>query len=79
LRGGRLLVSERAVPGEDCVRLGNGGNLSQGLLAQLGAKLSEFLTLVIGQLHTTVDLVAQDTILGHEIVIAKPECIVDRL
>jgi hypothetical protein len=58
LRGVNRLVSTLTVPGEDGFRLGNGGNLSQGLLPQFGAKLSEFLTLAVGQLYTAVDLVA---------------------
>src|SRR2546429_9852002 len=58
LRGVNQLVSTLTVPGEDGFRLGNGSNLSQSLLAQLGAKLSEFLTLAVGQPYTAVDLVA---------------------
>ena len=50
LRGGRLLVSEFAVPGEDRIRLGNCGDCLQGLLTQLGTKLSKFLALVVSQL-----------------------------
>jgi len=49
-RGGRLLVSELAVPGEDRIRLGNHGDVLQGLLTQLGTKRSQFLALVVSQL-----------------------------
>jgi hypothetical protein len=59
LRGVTLLVSTLTVPDEDCFDLGHGGNLSQGLLAQLSAKPSEFVTLALGQLYTAVDLVAR--------------------
>jgi hypothetical protein len=47
--------------------------------SQLGAKPSEFVTLALGQLYTAVDLVAEDAILGDQIVIAQPEAVVDRL
>jgi hypothetical protein len=79
LGGVHLLVGERAVPGKDSIRPGHGGDCFQRLLAQLGAKLSEFLALAVSQLHVTVDLVAQDAIFCHEIVIAKPEVVVHRL
>jgi hypothetical protein len=66
------------MPGKDGGRRGNGGNLCQGLLAQLHTNLSEFLALIIGQPHTTVDLVAQEAILSGQIVIAQPEVVVHR-
>jgi hypothetical protein len=51
----------------------------QDLLAQLGANLSEFFALAVGQLHATVDLVAQDTILNYQIVMVRPQVIVRQL
>jgi hypothetical protein len=50
LRGGRLLGSELAVPGEDRIGLGNRGAFLQGLLTQLGPKHCQFLALVVSQL-----------------------------
>ena len=77
LRGVSLLVSELAVPGEDRLRLGNRGDFLQGLLTQLGTKLSKFPALVVSQLYATVNLMAQDAILCHQIVIAKPQVVVE--
>jgi hypothetical protein len=45
----------------------------------LSANPREFLALAVSELHTTVDLVAQDTILSDKIVIAKLLGIVHRL
>jgi len=78
LRGGRLLVSERAVPSEDRIGLGNRGDFLQGLLPQLGTKLSKFLAFVVSQLYATGHLMAQDAIFCHQIVIAKPQVLVQR-
>ena len=73
-----LLVDNRAVPGEDGGRRGNGGNLCEDLLAQLHTNLSEFLALIIDQPHTTIDLVTQEAILSDQRVIAQPEVVVHR-
>src|SRR5437667_257783 len=76
LRGGRLLGSELAVPSEDRLGLGKRGDFLQGLLTQLGTKLSKFLALVVSQLYATGHLMAQDAIFCHQIVIAKPQVLV---
>lgn len=63
------LAGELTVPGENRVRLGHGGNLGQGFLAQLGADFSEFFAFTVGELHPTVDLVTQNAILCCQIII----------
>ena len=55
-----------AVPGQNGVRQGNGRNFCQSLLAQLGASLSEFSALAVGELYTTVNLMPQDAILRYD-------------
>src|SRR5687768_3716136 len=79
LGSAHLVVGKPAVPGKDSISLGHGGDFFQRLLAQLGAHLSEFFALTVGELHTTIDLVAQDAILRQEISIAKPQVVADRL
>jgi hypothetical protein len=76
LRGGSLLASELAIPGKNRLGLGKRGNFLQGLLPQLGTKRSQFLALVVSQLYATVHLMAQDAILCHQIVIAKPQVVI---
>src|SRR2546423_13347351 len=78
LRRGSLLVSELAVPSEDRIGLGNRGDFLQSLFTQLGTKLSKFLALVVSQLYATGHLMAQDAIFCHQIVIAKPQVLVQR-
>src|SRR5262249_32917865 len=52
------LGDKPTVPGEDRIRLGNGGDVCQGLFPKLLTKLSEGLTLCISEVHPACDLVA---------------------
>jgi hypothetical protein len=74
-----LLGCERAVPSQDCVWLGNRRNLFQSLFAQLLAKLGECFAIADHEVHTTADLLAENTILGYQVRIAQPEFFVNRL
>ncbi len=44
-----------------------------------GEMRREFFSLAVGELHSTVNLVTQDAILRHQVCIAKPEGVVQRL
>jgi hypothetical protein len=79
LRGLNLVIRELTVPGEHGIRLGHGGDFGQRFLAQLGAQLSEFLTLAVGELHAAVDLLEQDAILCQQIFVTELEMVVQRL
>jgi hypothetical protein len=74
-----LLVDERAVPGEDSVRLGNGRELFQRLLAELLADLSQYFAIAVRQVQPTVDLLAEEAVLSYQILVAQPELFVNRL
>src|SRR5712692_1684518 len=67
------------MPSQDGVGLGNRRYLFQGLLAQLLAKLGEYLAITIRELHAAVDLLAENAILGSQVRIAQPELFVNRL
>jgi hypothetical protein len=73
-----LLGRACAVPGQDCIGLGHRRNLFQSLFAQLLAKLGECFALAIREVHTTTDLLAENTILGYQVRIAQPEFFVNR-
>ena len=74
-----LLGRERAVPSQDSVGLGNRRNLFQSLFAQLLAQLGECFAIAVREVHTTADLLAENTILGYQVCIAQPEFFVNRL
>jgi hypothetical protein len=64
------LVDERAVPGKDGVRFGNGRELFQRLLAELLAYLSQYFAIAVRQVHPTVDLLAEEAVLSCQILVA---------
>jgi hypothetical protein len=74
-----LLARKRAVPSQDSIGLGNHRHLSQGLFAQLLAKPGECFAITVREVHTTVDVLAEQAILGDQVRIAKPELFVNRL
>src|SRR5215475_2057829 len=65
-----LLSHKPAVPGENGVRFDDGGDFLQGLLAELLAHLSQGLPLAVTQPNASWDLMTQDTILCHQVLIA---------
>jgi hypothetical protein len=64
-----FLVDALPVPGKDGVGRRHRRDLFQDLPAQFLPKLSEGSTITISQLHATVDLLAQDTILGFQVLV----------
>jgi hypothetical protein len=72
----KLLGDELAVPDKHRVRFDEGSHLRQGLLAPLLANLGECLALGASPLHTTGDLLAQETILGDQVFMASQEFLV---
>jgi hypothetical protein len=66
-----LLGDQCAVPAEHRLGLDDLGHALEGLLAQLLANLSQGFSLAITQAYATFDLVAQDVIFGHEVLIAQ--------
>src|SRR6266567_5450857 len=66
------------VPGENRVRFDDSGHCFQGLLPQLLTNLGECCALAIRQPHTTGDLVVQDTILCHQVLVAQQQFLIDR-
>ncbi len=74
----KLLRNKCAVPGENRVRFDDSGHCFQGLLPQLLTNLGECCALAIRQPHTTGDLVAQDTILCHQVLVAQQQFLIDR-
>ena len=73
----KLLGHQFAVPAENRVRLDDRGHLLQGLLAQLLADLGEGCALSIGEAHAPLQLVAQDAILRHHVLIAHQQFLID--
>jgi hypothetical protein len=57
------------VPAENRVGFDDIGDFLQGLLPQLLADLGEGFALAIAQPHTPLDLVTQQTILRHQILV----------
>jgi hypothetical protein len=49
----------------------------QSFLTELFADLSQRLALGITELYTSLDLVAQDTVFGHQVFISKEELLID--
>jgi hypothetical protein len=78
LGGINQLIDERAVPGENRVRLGNCRDLFQGLLAQLLANVGKGFALAVRQLHTTAQLLVEGTVLRYKVGITQPELFVNR-
>jgi hypothetical protein len=66
----KFLRHKPTVPAQDGVGLDDGGHFLQGFLAQLLANFGQRLAFAICQPHTTCDLVAQDTIFGHQVLVA---------
>ena len=73
----KLLGHELAVPAENRVGLDDRGHFLQGLLAQLLADLGQGLALAITQPHTPCDLVAQDAIFRHQVLVAQQQFLID--
>jgi hypothetical protein len=61
------------MPGKDGLRLRNGGDLFQSLLAELLPHLGEGLTLRVCELHPSCDLVTQNAVFHRQIRIAQAE------
>jgi hypothetical protein len=66
-----------ALPGENRCRFDDPGNVFQSFLTELLADFSQCLALGITELYTSLDLVAQDTVFGHQVFISKEELLID--
>ena len=60
-----------AMPGEEGVRLHNRSHFLQRLFAKLHPELRKDLTLSIGQSDASLELVAQQTIFGHQVRVTQ--------
>ena len=65
------------MPGENRVGFDDGGDFLQGLLAQLLADVGQRLAFAIRQPHATCDLVAQDAIFCHQILVTQQQFLID--
>src|SRR5262249_6579368 len=70
-RAVKLLRHELLVPAKNRVWLDDRGDSLEGLLAQLLTNGSQGRTFAIRQPHTACDLVTEDTILRHQVLIAQ--------
>ena len=70
LRAATLLGDQCAVPGADGGGCDHGGDVCQRLLPQLFPDLGPGLALGIASLYTPCDLLTQEAILGHEVLVA---------
>jgi hypothetical protein len=66
------------MPGENRIGLGHCRDFFQGLPAQLLPQDSKGAAIAIRQLHSIVDLLAQNAILGDQVSIAQPDLFIDR-
>jgi hypothetical protein len=69
LRAVKLLRHKRAMPAENCIALDKRGHVLQRLLPQLLANLSQGLPLAITQPNASWELITQNTILRHQVLI----------
>src|SRR5262249_49050618 len=67
LGGVTLLISARAVPGENRVGRGNRRDLCQGLFAQFAPYLGECLAIAVAERQVLVDLLTEQAILGDQV------------
>ena len=76
LRAVKLLGNKFPVPGKNRVGFDNRRHLLQRLLAQLLADFGERLALAVVELDAPFDLLAQDAILCHQVLIAQEELLI---
>jgi hypothetical protein len=74
----KLLGDQLAVPAENRVGFDDLRHFLQGLLPQLLAQLGQGFALAVTQAYATFDLVAQDGIFGHGVLIAYQQFLIDR-
>jgi hypothetical protein len=72
------MCHELAMPTENGLGFDDRGDFLQGLLPQLLTDLGEGLALAIRSAHTARDLVAQDAIFGHQVLVAQQQFLIDR-
>jgi hypothetical protein len=65
------------VPGEDGVGCDNRGHVRQGFLPQLLTDLGQRCAFASRQPHTARDLVTQEAMLCHQILVTQEEFLVD--
>ena len=65
------------MPSEDGVRFDDCRHFRQRLPPQLLAYLGQGLALASAQAYTTFDLVAQQAIFGHEVLVAQQQFLID--
>jgi hypothetical protein len=73
----KLLGYELAVPSQDRIRFDDGGHGFQGFFPQLSTNLGQGYAFAIRQPHTALELVAQDTILCHQILVTQQQFLID--
>jgi hypothetical protein len=66
------------MPGEDGGGFDDGGDFRQSLFTELLADRSQGLALGVGELHASVNLVAQDTVLCDHIFVSQQELLFHR-
>ena len=72
-----FLRHELAVPSEDGIGFDDLRDFLQGFLSQLLADLRQGLALAITQPYTSLELIAENAIFGHQILIAQQQFLID--
>lgn len=69
---------ELAIPAEDGVRLGYGGDVGQNLATQAMTDLAQHASLGIRQLQPTFQLRLEDAVLGSQVFVPRQQLLVHR-
>src|SRR5262249_21650985 len=77
LRAIEFLGDKPTVPGKNSIRFDNGGDFLERLLAKLLADYSQRLAFAVRQLHTASELMAQEAIFCHQVLVAPQQFLID--
>jgi hypothetical protein len=72
-----FLSDELAMPGENRIGLDDVGYFLQSVLTQLLSELSQSLAFGVGEPHAPLNLMAQDAIFSHEILVSQQEFLIN--
>ena len=72
-----LLGDQAPVPPQYSLRLNDSRNFFEGFAAQLLANFGEDLSLAVGELDTSLNLVSDNTVLRYEKLVAQLQLLVD--
>src|SRR5205807_2966473 len=72
-----LLGHKFAVPAQNRIGFDNVGDFLQRLLAELLADLCQSLALAVTQSYTSLELIAENTIFSHAVLITQQQFLID--